>query len=121
MMRTEMSYRCPVCRAPFRSARECSRCGADLSRVMRVLAEAQICRREAVAAAYAGDFQKARDLAVKAQGLHRSETGRRLLLLTSWLALRLGKPAHGLAFRLAARGMRKLKERRIRKKGGKGS
>jgi len=84
-MGAETVYHCPVCRAPFRSTRECSRCGADLTHLMSILAEAQITRKNAVAAIHSGDFQKARILAEQAQDLHDTEAGRRLLLLTTWL------------------------------------
>lgn len=84
-MGTETSFRCPVCRAKFRSRRECSRCGADLSIIMTIVAEAQICRKNAIRAIHSHDFQKAHVLATKSQNLHQTEAGRRLLLLTSWL------------------------------------
>ena len=77
--------RCPVCRAKFRGTRECSRCGADLSGIMMLSARAQIYRAHARKSIYALSFEKARDLAAQAQKEHATETGRRLLLLTSWL------------------------------------
>lgn len=85
MMGIRTSFRCPVCKAKFRSTRECSRCGADLSILMTLAAEAQVCRENARKAIYSCDFQKAHVLAKKAQNLHKTEVGRRLLLLTSWL------------------------------------
>jgi len=85
MMGAETPLRCPVCRAKFRSTRECSRCGADLSIIMTSVAEARICRRNAIKAIDSHDFQKAHDLAKKSQHLHQTEAGRRLLLLTAWL------------------------------------
>ncbi len=84
-METETSFRCPVCRAKFRSIRACSRCGADLSIIMTIVAEAQICRKNAIKAIHSYDFQKAHVLARKSQNLHQTEAGRRLLLLTSWI------------------------------------
>ena len=77
--------RCPVCRAKFRGTRECSRCGADLSGIMMLSARAQLYRADARKSIYALNFEKARQLAAAAQKEHATETGRRLLLLTSWL------------------------------------
>jgi len=79
------SLRCPVCKAKFRSTRECSRCGADLSILMSLAARAQFCRENARKAIHSSDFQKAHVLAKEAQKLHETETGKRLLILTSWL------------------------------------
>ena len=84
-MGIEESSRCPVCRAKFRGTRECSRCGADLSGIMMLSARAHLDRADARNSIYALNFQKARDLAARAQKEHATETGRRLLLLTSWL------------------------------------
>jgi len=85
MIGAETAYRCPVCRASFRSTRECSRCGVDLSRVMTILAEAQIMRKNARKAIRSGDFQLAHSLAELSQTLCTTEAGRRLVLLTAWL------------------------------------
>ena len=79
------SSRCPVCRAKFRGTRECSRCGADLSGIMMLSAGAQLHRADVRKSIYALNFEKARDLAARAQKEHATETGRRLLLLTAWL------------------------------------
>ena len=76
---------CPVCRAKFRGTRECSRCGADLNGIMMLSARAQLYRAEARKSIYALNFEKARQLVAAAQKEHATETGRRLLLLTSWL------------------------------------
>ena len=74
-----------MCRAKFRGTRECSRCGADLSGIMMLLARAQLYRADARKSIYGLNFEKARGLAAEAQKDHATETGRRLLLLTSWL------------------------------------
>lgn len=79
------SLRCPVCRAKFRGTRECSRCGADLTGIMVLSARAQRYRANARKSLYALNFEKARDFAATAQKEHATETGRNLLLLTSWL------------------------------------
>lgn len=85
MMDPETPFRCPVCKAKFRSTKTCSRCGADLSILMKIVAEARIFRKEAVSAIHSHDFKNAHILAGRAQKLHETETGRRLFLLTSWL------------------------------------
>ena len=84
-MGIEESSRCPVCRAKFRGTRECSRCGADLNAIMMLSARAQLYRADARKSMFALNFEKARDLAARAQKEHATETGRRLLLLTTWL------------------------------------
>lgn len=82
----DLTLRCPVCRAAFRGSRECSRCGADLGRLMEVCAEAYIERRYAAHALHRGDYEAARDHAVSAQMLCATPRGRKLELLTRWLA-----------------------------------
>lgn len=83
------SLHCPVCRAKFRGQKECPRCQADLSMIMFLSARAQLYRQKARQALYALNFKKARNLAAAAQKAHATETGRRLLLLTSWLSAEL--------------------------------
>jgi len=83
------SLRCPVCRAKFRGTRQCSRCGADLTGIMVLSARAQRCRATARKSLYALNFEKAHELAAAAQKEHTTETGRKLLLLTSWLKAEL--------------------------------
>ncbi len=84
-MSIQGSLRCPVCRAKFRGTGECWRCGADLSGIMMLSARAQLYRADARKSIYGLNFEKARELAAAAQKEHATETGRRLLLLTSWL------------------------------------
>ncbi len=83
------SLRCPVCRAKFRGTRQCSRCGADLTGIMVLSTRAQRYREKARKSLYALNFEKARELAAAAQKEHATETGRGLLLLTSWLKVEL--------------------------------
>jgi hypothetical protein len=52
---------------------------------MMLSAGAQLYRADARKSIYALNFEKARELAAAAQKEHATETGRRLLLLTSWL------------------------------------
>ena len=63
---------CPVCKARFRGQRRCSRCGADLSRLMLVLARAWQLRRQARQALCEAHYGAASELARKAQALHRT-------------------------------------------------
>ena len=79
------SLRCPVCRAKFRGTRECSRCGADLTGIMVLSVRAQRYRANARKSLYALNFEKAHEFAAAAQKEHATQTGRKLLLLTSWL------------------------------------
>ena len=83
------SSRCPVCRAKFRGTKGCSRCGADLTGLMILSASAQQCRAKARKFLHALEFEKAYDFAAAAQQKHATETGRKLLLLTSWLKAEL--------------------------------
>jgi hypothetical protein len=52
---------------------------------MMLSARAQLYRKDARKSINALNFEKARDLAARAQKEHATETGRRLLLLTAWL------------------------------------
>ena len=79
------ALRCPVCRAKFRGTRQCSRCGADLTAVMTLIARAQHHRNNARKSLQVLNFKEAHKLAAAAQKEHATETGRKLQLLTSWL------------------------------------
>ncbi len=79
------AQRCPVCQARFRGAAVCSRCGADLARVMRIAAEAWRLREAARQALMAGEFGLAFQLAGRAQGAQATPAGGALLRLGAWL------------------------------------
>ncbi len=79
--------RCPVCQARFRSARICSRCGADLEPLMRLAVRAWQLREAARQALDAGDVERALGLAVEAQGIQSTESGEALRLLGAWLKI----------------------------------
>ena len=64
--------RCPVCRARFREEPVCYRCGADLSALLAIEAEATAWEREAVALLAAGEWIRARRAADRVQALRRS-------------------------------------------------
>ena len=77
---------CPVCDARFRGAINCSRCGADLSRLMLLSAEAWRKREAARNALAAGEFDTGWTLAAEAQQAQRTESGNLLLNLCAWLS-----------------------------------
>lgn len=76
---------CPVCRARFRGARACSRCGVDLERLMRLTLEAWRLRQAAREALDRGDFERALSLASAAQRVRRTPRGEAVRLLSAWL------------------------------------
>ena len=76
--------RCPVCKARFRGQDTCPRCGADLSRIMFVVACAQQLRRQARRALCEGRYHEAHELAGRAQDLHRAPGGHQILRM-AWL------------------------------------
>jgi len=76
---------CPVCRARFRGATECSRCGADLTVVMTLAASAWALRRAARQAIAAGEFARARELAWQSQQICCTQAGKGLEGLSEWL------------------------------------
>ena len=77
--------RCPVCQARFRDASICSRCGADLGRLMHLSAEAWRLREEARKAIAAGEFERGFELAARAQEAQGTNAGEALLRLCEWL------------------------------------
>ena len=79
------SVRCPVCKARFRGQRQCSRCGADLSRLMLVLARAYALRRQAKRALLEARYGAACELAGKAQSLHHTVLGQKMLVVARTL------------------------------------
>jgi hypothetical protein len=76
---------CPVCKARFRESRICSRCGADLSPLMEIAAQAFAAYQNGVLALANGHFAKASQLAEKAALLHNTAATHNLTLLTKWL------------------------------------
>src|SRR5260370_15410657 len=69
------SGRCPVCQARFRGGAICSRCGADLTPLMLLVARAYSLRQAARQALQAGDEQAALATAEAAQDLHATSQG----------------------------------------------
>ncbi len=80
-----VDHHCPVCRARFRGARVCSRCGADLGPLMGLAARAWRLRQQARQALERGDCVRALGLASDAQHVHRTPNGGSLQLLSAWL------------------------------------
>jgi predicted amidophosphoribosyltransferase len=78
--------RCPVCQARFRGTARCSRCGADLTPLMRLAVESWQHRESARAAIAAGNCGQAKTLAQRAQQTYRTNAGESLRLLAEWLA-----------------------------------
>ena len=72
---------CPVCKARFRGQRQCSRCGADLSRLMLVVASAYQLRSQARQALREARYRTAYELATEAQSLHHTILGRKMMLV----------------------------------------
>ena len=77
---------CPVCQARFRSSTECSRCGADLGRIMGLAAGAWRMREAARQAIAEGEAARARALAAQAQEICWTTVGRDLEMVSACLA-----------------------------------
>jgi predicted amidophosphoribosyltransferase len=77
--------RCPVCQARFRATRECSRCGADLTPLMRLAVRAWKLREEARAHITVGAPDDAVVAAADAEALASTTQGGRLLALAQWM------------------------------------
>jgi len=76
---------CPVCRARFRSATVCSRCGADLSPLMRLQVRAWLFRQAARRAILEDDAPSALQLAAAAESICHTAGGKALKDLSAWL------------------------------------
>lgn len=77
---------CPVCRARFRGARVCSRCGADLTSLMLLAGRAWRLRESARQALGAGDAERAREAASLAETIQHTRGGAFLRALAAWLS-----------------------------------
>jgi hypothetical protein len=78
----EDELRCPVCQAQFRGTVACSRCGADLRRLMRLTVCAHAARQAARGALRDGAPARASALLRWAQACRQTSAGTRLLLLS---------------------------------------
>ena len=89
--------RCPTCRAPWRGASGCPRCGTDLAPLMGLAARAWQLREAARAALAAGRGHDACDLAGGALRLHATPRGRRLHIVALLAAGRTRAATRALA------------------------
>jgi hypothetical protein len=64
--------RCPVCRARCKGEPVCQRCGADLSSLLAIEAEAAALERRAIRLLETGEFIEARRTADRVLALHYS-------------------------------------------------
>jgi hypothetical protein len=76
---------CPVCRARFRGATTCSRCGADLTTLMSLAAHAWRLRQNARRSLDQGDLEKAHAFAAEAEAICHTPAGKELLELIALL------------------------------------
>ncbi len=83
--RSSVAMVCPVCRASFRGQDVCSRCGADLSPLLLLLAHTFRLRQRARELLRAGDFQRALAYAKEAERLHSTPQGMLLLAVCTCL------------------------------------
>ena len=74
-----------MCRARFRGSRVCSRCGAELDRLMTLTVEAWKLRQQTRAAIRTADYAAAEQFATSAQALRATSEGAFLLGLARWL------------------------------------
>ena len=81
------ALRCPVCKAGFRNERECPRCGSDLSALMDIAVEAYQFRCMARKALCTQRYDAALRSAKKAQSLHDTEQGRRMVFVARALSM----------------------------------
>ena len=82
------ALRCPVCLARFRGSARCSRCGADLTPLMRLAARSHALLRAAIDALLAGDDIDARTCAEASVWLRATADGRRLRTILALLDVR---------------------------------
>jgi len=82
-MPAAQSPRCPACQARFRRQRTCTRCGADLTILMRLAGQSWLARQAARAALRTGNLDAAQRLAGHAQQLCDTPTGQSLLAFTT--------------------------------------
>ncbi len=77
--------RCPVCRAGFRGSAQCSRCGADLSTLMRLVGRAWRMRDQAEALLQRRKYAFALTAAEASVTFHSTARGRRLACVAGLL------------------------------------
>ena len=78
MTESSSTLTCPAC-GDTSNAPCCPGCGADLSRLLEIKAQATLCLAQAREALLEHDFDMACCLGAKAQSLHATPMGQRLL------------------------------------------
>ena len=81
-----MTLTCPVCKTHLNGTNNCAHCGSDLSRLLVVAAQATLMRERAKEALRRRRYGVASDLSARAQFLHHTPAGQKLLDLTRILA-----------------------------------
>ncbi|MEA2078537.1 MAG: hypothetical protein U9P00_01530 [Pseudomonadota bacterium] len=71
--------RCPICRARLRGERHCRRCGAELSRLLKIEERSQALQRYAVVCLARGEPEQAEQVLLEALGLKQDDLARMLL------------------------------------------
>ncbi len=89
--------RCPVCRAPFRGTTTCSRCSADLTRIMLLTARAHRLREQACQAFIRADYGLAALRASAATATQDHPASRALERIATLLILASRTPPRGRA------------------------
>ena len=93
-MNTQNHLQCPVCSTDFGGKVNCAGCGADLSKLMEIAARSLYLRQQARRALRSGQYAKAYKLSVKAQDMHATAIGQKLLRTTQLMdAIRIGVKA----------------------------
>ncbi len=78
--------RCPACRCPVRTKPQCTRCGADLTRLLLIQIAAWRARNRARQAILSGSWREAQIQASESLTLHATPDGRRLLAIATLAA-----------------------------------
>jgi len=90
-MMNQNHLQCPVCAVNFGGESRCTGCGADLSRLMEIAAKSLHLRQQARQALRERQYSKARQLSTRAQDLHQTSTGQKLLHTAQLMdAVRIG-------------------------------
>ncbi len=90
-MMNQDHLQCPVCRASFSGESHCAGCGADLSKLMEIAAKSLYLRQQARQALRRRQYSKARQLSSRAQDLHQTSIGKKLLHTAQLMdAVRIG-------------------------------
>ena len=78
-MNKQSHLQCPVCGVNFSGDKRCKGCNADLTRLMEVAARSLSLRQQARQALCGGQYSEAYQLSTRAQDLHRTPIGQKLV------------------------------------------